>query len=77
MAVWKKSELCDASSPACVKIRVQSLICIDASALEESSALLLHVCRRLSVPSEVIFVVKAGLYHRGKSFRDQPYAIFV
>lgn len=36
----------------------------------------LPVCRRPSVPSEVIFVVKAGLHHRGKSFRDQPKAIF-
>lgn len=33
---------------------------------------MLHICRRPSVPSEVIFVVKVGLHHRGKSFRDQP-----
>lgn len=47
------------------------------NALEESAALLHHVCGRLSVPSEMVCVGEAGLhlYYKGKSVRDQPNAV--
>lgn len=72
MAVWKKSWFYDASSSVHVEIQLQSLICRHENALEESSALLNHVCRRLLVPSEVVCEGEEGLrlYHKGKNIRE-------